>query len=104
MIALMELTTVNRNVIKQVTEEMLETDEYLYYFPFSTTSRVKVHVNFSVTFILYCGIFAQSKNRGATDTAVASEWLSNNICLYATTAKQTEQRPLLGGRFLMSNN
>jgi hypothetical protein len=29
--------------------------------------------------IKYCGIFAQSKNCGARETAVANEWLWNNF-------------------------
>jgi hypothetical protein len=53
----------------------------------------------------YCGIFAQGKNCGARETGVASEWLWNNICFLAMAGKQTtEQRPLLGNRFLISDN
>jgi hypothetical protein len=53
----------------------------------------------------YCGIFAQSKNCGARETAADNEWLWNNIRFQATAAKQTtERRPLLGSRILISNN
>jgi hypothetical protein len=53
----------------------------------------------------WCGIFAWSINCGARETAVGSKQLWNNICFLATATKQTtEQHPLLGIRFLISNN
>jgi hypothetical protein len=49
-------------------------------------------------------IFAQSKNCGARETAIASERLWS-ISFWATAMKHTvEQRPLLGSRFLISKN
>jgi hypothetical protein len=50
-------------------------------------------------------IFAQSKNCGDRETAVASERLWNNIQFKAMAGKRTmERRPLLGSRFLISKN